>query len=104
MGLPYRRWTSDTSPGKSKPIGVICSDSAILNVVNKVYFMIGAIDFIVNSKLADRNIVGGLVTRLEVIDEIYWTSSQFVITTVKDTTHPLTAHPVDSLTDLCSDS
>ncbi|QIO24811.1 Lrp/AsnC family transcriptional regulator [Haloarcula sp. JP-L23] len=75
-----------------------------LEGVNKVYFMMGDIDFIVISKLADRDMVEDLVTRLETIDEVHRTSSQFVITTVKDTTNPLTAYPEDSLTALCSDS
>lgn len=72
--------------------------------VNKVYFMMGDIDFVVISKLTDRDMVQDLVTSLEAIDEVHRTSSQFVITSVKELTNPLAAYPAESLTEICSDS
>lgn len=72
--------------------------------VNKVYFMMGDTDFIVISKLTGRDMVQDMVTSFEAIEEVQRTSSQFVVSSVKELTNPLAAYPEDALTAMCSDS
>ncbi|MBV0926320.1 Lrp/AsnC family transcriptional regulator [Halomicroarcula limicola] len=72
--------------------------------VNKVYFMMGDTDFVVISKLADRNMVEELIADFEEIDGVNRTNSQFVITTVKDTTNPIAAYSSEALTSMVSET
>ena len=57
--------------------------------VNQVFFTMGDTDFVVIARLTDREMVERLVERYEAIDEVERTSSQFVITTVKDQQRPV---------------
>ncbi|SEH43085.1 DNA-binding transcriptional regulator, Lrp family [Halopenitus malekzadehii] len=57
--------------------------------VNQVYFTMGDTDFIVIAHVTDRRMVEDLVESYESIDEIRRTSSKFVITTVKNESHPI---------------
>lgn len=72
--------------------------------VNKVYFMMGDTDFVVISRLTDRNMVEELIANFEAIDGVKRTSSKFVISTVKDATNPIEGYSSEALTGMVTDS
>lgn len=67
--------------------------------VNQVYFTMGDTDFVVISRLTDREMVERLVEDFEAIDEVERTSSKFVITTVKEEANALRDYDVETLRD-----
>lgn len=68
--------------------------------VNKVYFVLGDTDFIVVSNVASRPRLEDLIGEFEAIDEIHRTSTQFVITTLKDESRPLADYSDETLKDI----
>jgi len=72
--------------------------------INQVYFTMGDTDFVVIAHLDSRDMVEGLVSDYEAIDEVSRTSSKFVITTVKREPHPISDFEVETLVDTVSDS
>ncbi|WP_254762813.1 Lrp/AsnC family transcriptional regulator [Natrinema marinum] len=67
--------------------------------VNQVYFTMGDTDFVVISRLANRNMVEHIVEQFEAIDEINRTSSKFAIKTIKDENRPLNDFDLELLFD-----
>lgn len=65
--------------------------------VNQVYFTMGDTDFVVVATLSSRDMVEELVAQYEAIDAVTRTSSKFVITTVKESEHPLTDFELETL-------
>jgi DNA-binding Lrp family transcriptional regulator len=68
--------------------------------VNQVYFTAGDTDFIVIAHFASREMVEDLISSYERIDEIERTSTNFVITTIKNERTPFRDFELDTLTDL----
>ncbi|MFC6874055.1 Lrp/AsnC family transcriptional regulator [Halobellus marinus] len=68
--------------------------------VNQVYFIAGDTDFIVIAHFASREMVEDLISSYERIDEIERTSTNFVITTIKNERTPFRDFELDTLTDL----
>lgn len=68
--------------------------------VNQVYFTAGDTDFIVIAHFASREMVEDLISSYEKIDEIERTSTNFVITTIKNERTPFRDFELDTLTDL----
>ncbi|WP_049979520.1 Lrp/AsnC family transcriptional regulator [Halolamina rubra] len=67
--------------------------------VNQVYFTMGDTDFIVIANVTDRAMAESLVSDYESIDKIDRTSSRFVITRVKNESHPINDFGADTLAD-----
>ena len=65
--------------------------------VNKVYFTLGDVDFVLIAHLTDRSMVERLVEDYESIPEISRVSSKFVITTIKDEPNPLNDYSIETL-------
>ncbi|MFP9060389.1 Lrp/AsnC family transcriptional regulator [Natrialbaceae archaeon A-chndr2] len=65
--------------------------------VNQVYFTMGDTDFIVIAHLASREMVESLIESYEAIEEIQRTSSQFVITTVKNESRPIRDFDIETI-------
>lgn len=65
--------------------------------VNQVYFTLGDTDFILVSHLVSRQEVERLVEEFEATDEIERTSSEFVITTVKNEANPMADYETETL-------
>ena len=65
--------------------------------VNQVYFTLGDTDFILISYLSSREEVERLVDAFEAIDEIERTSSEFVISTVKNEANPIADYGTETL-------
>lgn len=70
-----------------------------VNGVNQVYFTMGETDFVVISRLANRNMVEHIVEQFESIKEINRTSSKFAIKTIKDENRPLNDFDIELLFD-----
>lgn len=68
--------------------------------VNQVYFLLGETDFVVVSNIASRPRLELLIEEFEAIDEIQRTSSQFVITTLKDEPRPLADYSENTLKEI----
>ena len=68
--------------------------------VNQVYFTLGDTDFILISYLSSREEVERLVDAFEAIDEIERTSSDFVISTVKNEANPIADYGTETLLEL----
>ncbi|MDS0477112.1 Lrp/AsnC family transcriptional regulator [Natrinema sp. 1APR25-10V2] len=67
--------------------------------VNQVYFTMGDTDFVVISRLSNRNMVERIVEQFEAIEEINRTSSKFAIKTIKDENRPLNDFDIELLLD-----
>jgi DNA-binding Lrp family transcriptional regulator len=65
--------------------------------VDKVYFTLGDVDFVLIAHLTGRDMVEDLVNDYENVEGVQRVSSKFVISTVKDSTHPLTGYSVETL-------
>lgn len=65
--------------------------------VNKVYFTLGDVDFVLIAHLTDRSMVERLVEDYESIPEISRVSSKFVITTIKDEPNPINDYSLETL-------
>lgn len=72
--------------------------------VNQVYFTMGDTDFVVIAHLSDREMVQRLISDYEMIDEVVRTSSQFVVETVKDESHPLNDFELETLVETTTDA
>jgi len=71
--------------------------------VNKVYFTMGETDFVVIANLANRDMVSGLISEYERIDEVARTSSQFVVEGIKNEPYPLNDFDFETLLDVLED-
>lgn len=67
--------------------------------VRQVFFTMGDTDFVVVSRLTDRDMVEGLFEEFEAIDGVERTMSKFVISTIKDDHNSLAGYDVDTLLD-----
>lgn len=70
---------------------------ADIDGVSQVYFMMGDTDFIVISHLPDQDHVEDLISSFESIDEVERTSSQYIISTIKDGGNILSNHDLETL-------
>ena len=68
--------------------------------VNNVYFTMGETDFVVIANLANRDMVSGLISEYERIDEIVRTNSQFVVEDIKNEPYPLNNFDSETLLDV----
>lgn len=68
--------------------------------VNSVYFTMGDTDFIVVAHLPNRDRVESLITEYEKIEEINRTSSNYVISTIKEERAPLRNYELETLAEL----
>lgn len=67
--------------------------------VKQVFFTMGDVDFLVISRLTDRDMVESLFEGFEAIEEVERTMSKFVITTIKDDYNSLRGYEVETLLD-----
>ncbi len=65
--------------------------------VNKVYFTLGDVDFILIAHLTNRDMVHRLVNDYESIPEVSRVSSKFVIMTIKDEPNPFNDYSLETL-------
>lgn len=77
--------------------GQIGERLANIEGVNKVYFTLGDVDFVLIAHLTDRSMVERLVEDYESIPEISRVSSKFVITTIKDEPNPINDYSLETL-------
>ncbi|WP_254533540.1 Lrp/AsnC family transcriptional regulator [Natrinema gelatinilyticum] len=87
---------ADYNKGYHNKVGEKLSE---VNGVNQVYFTMGETDFVVISRLANRNMVEHIVEQFESIEEINRTSSKFAIKTIKDENRPLNDFDIELLFD-----
>lgn len=85
---------ADYDKGYHNEVGEKLSD---VDGVNQVYFTMGETDFVVISRLANRNMVEYIVEQFEAIEEIDRTSSKFAIKTIKDENRPFNDFDTDLL-------
>jgi DNA-binding Lrp family transcriptional regulator len=67
--------------------------------VRQVFFTMGDKDFVVISRLTDRDMVEQLFEEFEAIDGVERTMSKFVISTIKDDYNSLAGYDVETLLD-----
>jgi DNA-binding Lrp family transcriptional regulator len=67
--------------------------------VDKVYFTLGDVDFVLIAHLTGRDMVEELVNDFENTAGVQRVSSKFVISTVKDSPHPLAGYSIETLLD-----
>ena len=65
--------------------------------VDKVYFTLGDVDFVLIAHLTSRDMVKQLVNKYENTDGVQRVSSKFVIDTVKDSPRPLAGYSIETL-------
>lgn len=65
--------------------------------VSNVYFTMGDTDFIVTAYLPNSSFVQNLVESYEAVDGVVRTSSQFVISTIKEEANPLRTYDLETL-------
>jgi len=65
--------------------------------VQQVFFTMGDTDFVVVSRVTDRDMVERLFERFEAIDEVQRTMSKFVISTIKDDHGSLEGYEAETL-------
>lgn len=70
---------------------------AAIDGVTQVYFMMGDTDFIVISQLPGQDDVEDLISAFESIDEVERTSSQYIISTIKDGGNVLRNYDLETL-------
>lgn len=70
---------------------------AAIDGVAQVYFMMGDTDFIVISHLPSQDHVEDLIAAFESIDEVERTSSQYIISTIKDGGNVLSNYDLETL-------
>ncbi|AHG01228.1 transcriptional regulator (plasmid) [Halostagnicola larsenii XH-48] len=67
--------------------------------VKQVFFTMGDVDFVVISRLTDRDMVERMFSQFEAIDGIQRTMSNFVISTIKDDYDSFAGYEVETLRD-----
>ncbi|MEY7849594.1 Lrp/AsnC family transcriptional regulator [Natrarchaeobius sp. A-rgal3] len=77
--------------------GQVGEKLANIEGVNKVYFTLGDVDFVLIAHLTNRDMVHRLVNDFESIPEVSRVSSKFVIMTIKDEPNPLNDYSLESL-------
>lgn len=65
--------------------------------VDKVYFTLGDVDFVLVAHLTGRDMVEQLVNDYENVEGVQRVSSKFVISTVKDSPRPLAGYSIETL-------
>lgn len=85
---------AEYSEGYHEEVGQKLSE---IEGVNQVYFTAGDTDFIVIAHFASREMVEGLISAYEGIDEVERTSTNFVITTIKNERIPFRDFELDTL-------
>ncbi len=65
--------------------------------VRQVFFTMGEADFVVISRLTDRDMIERLFEHFEAIDEVQRTQSRFVISTIKDRANSLDGYELETL-------
>ncbi|MGM0591618.1 MAG: Lrp/AsnC family transcriptional regulator [Halobacteriota archaeon] len=73
------------------------SQLAAIEGVNQVYFTMGDTDFVVVATIRSQDMLESLVSAYESIDAVERTSSKFVISTVKESEHPILDFDLETL-------
>lgn len=90
---------AEYSEGYHEEVGRKLSD---IEGVNQVYFTAGDTDFMVIAHFASREMVEDLISSYERIDEVERTSTNFVITTIKNERIPFRDFEFDTLKQLAN--